>query len=156
MPDDMNAKTAGRAILSIVAVLVVLFVISPNLVLDLIFFDRFGLTCDVHRLLRRSEKLPSVSIENGNIVYCRMHLCDFRFPLPNASHLVNVSPLTGGGDTIDGTIYVEATNGTPVDLDTYSDQIKNYHLEEGGWVVATRTSTNDNVAAIRFSYFGDY
>ena len=34
---------------------------------------------------RRSEKLPSVSVGAGNVVYCRMRYCDFRFPLPERS-----------------------------------------------------------------------
>ncbi|MGA2788703.1 MAG: hypothetical protein ABSF60_14375, partial [Verrucomicrobiota bacterium] len=34
---------------------------------------------------RMHENLPTVSVEIGNTVYCRMRYCDFRFPLPKGA-----------------------------------------------------------------------
>jgi hypothetical protein len=60
---------------------------------------------------RAGEKLPSISVENGDTLYCRMRYCDFRFPLPDKTHIVRTNPITGGADTINGDIYVIDPDG---------------------------------------------
>jgi len=135
----------------------VLFFIRPPLLFDLadgLFSgDFYWLKGDVRQLSRRHEKLPDVSIENGNTVYCRMRACDFRFPLPSGSQFIKTESVEGGFDTINGVIYVTTTNGTPVNLAAYEAQLKKYRLAEGGWVSPDWTN---GLTKIRFSYFGDY
>jgi hypothetical protein len=159
MRGEMRTKTIGSVVLGIIAVLFLLFLISPPLLFELIVGacsgDFHWFKGDLRQVERRDEKLPTVSIDGG-IAYCRMYACDFRFPLPKASRVLKIEQTEGGFDTINGLIDVAATNGTSIDLDAYSAQIKAYHLEEGGWVDAEWTSTNNDVTQIRFSYFGDY
>jgi hypothetical protein len=74
------------------------------------------------------EKLPTVSIETGGIVYCRMQFCDFRFPLPDGARVVRTDPVSGGDDTIKGAFYVTTTNGSPVDLQVYAALLRKEHF----------------------------
>src|SRR5258706_9592567 len=73
---------------------------------------------------RMHEKLPSVSIESGKTVYCRMQYCDFRFPLPDKARVMRTGPVTGGFDTIEGTIYVVDSDGTPLSLRGYAELLQ--------------------------------
>jgi hypothetical protein len=77
---------------------------------------------------RMHEKLPAVSIENGDTVYCRMLYCDFRFPLPDKARVVRVDPVTGGGDTINGTIYLVGPDGGPVKMRAYAELLQREHF----------------------------
>jgi hypothetical protein len=153
----MRSKIAYGFGLVIVTGLI-LFFIWPPLLFDLVGScfsgDSYWLKGDIRQLSRRNEKLPTVSIENGNTVYCRMAACDFRFPLPNGSHVTMIDLSEGGFDTVNGTVNVVATNGASINLDSYTKQIDNYHLEEGGNVQFSEI-TNHTIE-IRFSYFGDY
>ena len=152
----MRAKIACGFGLAMFAGLV-LFCIWPPLLLDLaggLFSgDFYWFKGDVRQLSRRHEKLPAVSIENGDTVYCRMRACDFRFPLPRGSQFIKTELVERGFDTINGFIYVKMTNGTAVNLAAYEAQLNKYHLAEGGWVSPDQTN---NLTQIRFSYFGDY
>jgi hypothetical protein len=78
---------------------------------------------------RMHEKLPSVSIENGDTVYCRMRYCDFRFPLPDKAHIVNIDPVTGGADTINGAIYLIGPDGGPVKMRAYAELLQKKHFD---------------------------
>jgi hypothetical protein len=120
----MRAKAIGVVVLGIVAILILLFLIWPHLVLDLVFFDSYDLKGDIRGVARQNEKLPTVSVENGNTVYCRMCLCDFRFPLPDGAHVVRTKIDDGGGDTIDGSIYVVGPTGGPVNMRAYAEQLE--------------------------------
>jgi hypothetical protein len=73
---------------------------------------------------RANEKLPAVIIENGNTVYCRMKSCDFRFPLPDKSHVVWTNIDDGGFDTIHGSIHVIGTDGGPINLQKYAEFLR--------------------------------
>ncbi|HXI84662.1 MAG TPA: hypothetical protein VNL17_11310 [Verrucomicrobiae bacterium] len=77
---------------------------------------------------RMHEKLPSVSIESGKTVYCRMQYCDFRFPLPDKARVMRTGHVTGGFDTIEGTIYVVDSDGTPVSLRGYAELLQKNHF----------------------------
>ncbi len=115
---------SGVAILPILA-----FFISPNFGLDLVFLNSYGLKCDFHSLLRKNEKLPAVLIEKGNIVYCRMYMCDFRFPLPADARIVLTNIEDGGFDTINGSIYVVGPDGGPVNMRAYADLLQKKQFE---------------------------
>ena len=56
------------------------------------------------------SRLPAVSEQDG-IVLCRMRYCDFRFPLPPGAHIVSVSSLSVGSDTVRGTIVHSSATG---------------------------------------------
>ena len=51
---------------------------------------------------RSRENLPSVAVESGNRLCCRMLYCDFRFPLPAGTRVASIEPVTRGFDTIKG------------------------------------------------------
>jgi len=80
---------------------------------------------------RMHENLPTVSVEIGNTVYCRMRYCDFRFPLPKGAHIVQTNIDSGGFDTINGTIYVAGTNGGSVNMRDYAELLQKRHFSLG-------------------------
>ena len=117
---------------------------------------------------RRHEKLPSVSVENGHTVCCRMRYCDFRFPLPENVNVVRIDRVTGGLDTIEGTIHAVDANGGLVKMRNYAELLQRHHFDsisadsfgfftrsinqEGGVIAASSAGRG---AEIHFSYFGD-
>ncbi len=64
--------------------------------------------------------LPSIIVEFGQTVCCRMEFCDFRFPLPHGARLAQMESVVGSSDQIQGVIYVTNTDGAPVDLNAYA------------------------------------
>ncbi len=78
---------------------------------------------------RVDEKLPTITVENGDTIYCRMRYCDFRFPLPDAAKIVRTGPVTGGADTIDGAIYLVGSNGGPVKMRAYAELLQKKHFD---------------------------
>jgi hypothetical protein len=80
---------------------------------------------------RAHEKLPAISVENGDTAYCRMRYCDFRFPLPSDVRVVRTNIEGGGFDTIYGTIYVVGTNGRPVNMRAYAELLQKKHFDLG-------------------------
>jgi hypothetical protein len=68
--------------------------------------------------------LPSLAVEPGPTLCCRMELCDFRFPLPKRSGVMTIDSVSGGGDTIKGTVYVTNANGGTVDLHAYASLMR--------------------------------
>ena len=77
---------------------------------------------------RAHEKLPAISIENRDTIYCRMRYCDFRFPLPADARIVRIEPVTGGFDTINGAIYVVGPDGGPVKMRAYAELLQSKHF----------------------------
>jgi len=77
---------------------------------------------------RSHENLPTIIIESGRTVYCRMRYCDYRFPLPDGAHLVATDPVSGGFDTIQGAIYVADSAGQPLDFQAYAKLLQRHHF----------------------------
>jgi len=78
---------------------------------------------------RMHEALPTVSVEAGDTVYCRMRYCDFRFPLPDKVRIVRTDPVSGGFDTINGTIYLVGSDGGPVPMRAYAELLQRKHFD---------------------------
>lgn len=76
---------------------------------------------------RMHENLPTVSVEAGDTVYCRMRYCDFRFPLPSDVHILRTNLDGGGFDTINGAIYVVGPDGGPVNMRSYAEFLQKKH-----------------------------
>lgn len=66
-------------------------------------------------------------MNNFDTVYCRMKYCDFRFPLPKSSRVVQTNLNEGGVGTVNG--FIDAL--TPVDSSTHTMQLRSYNLAEG-------------------------
>jgi hypothetical protein len=111
-------KIIGAVILVVVGV--VCFFAWP-------FFDHI-VVVRIRAATRAHESLPSVSVESGHIIYCRMQYCDFRFPLPDGARGVRINPVSGGFDTIKGAIFVTNADGGPVDLQAYAALLRRYHF----------------------------
>ena len=114
---------------------------------------------------RSKENLPSVAVEAGSKLCCRMLYCDFRFPLPPGTRVASIEPVTGSFDTIRGTIYVTNVDGGAVDLRAYARAMRRDGFKvdgdspslsasspDGGWVGAEGLDR----CTITFSFFGDY
>jgi len=127
----MRAKTIGAVLAGIVVLFVAPFLIWPALGIDLIggiaSGDFYWFKGDIREIERRNEKLPIVSVE-GDIVYCRMSACDFRFPLPNNVRIVRTNIDEGGLDTINGAIFVVGPDGGPVNMRAYAEQLQREHF----------------------------
>lgn len=108
-------------------VAVILIVVAVGCYFAWPFFDYF-VVVGVRAAMRAHESLPSVSVESGRTVYCRMRYCDFRFPLPDGAHVVRTDSVNGGFDTIKGAIYVTAPDGSPVDLEAYAELLRKHHF----------------------------
>ena len=117
---------------------------------------------------RGQENLPAVLIEPGHMATCRTCLCDFRFPLPEGTRVVQMDPLNekelvkGEVNTIEGTIYVASTNGQAVKIPDYLAQATNYERSLNGWlnkaIVVKQTIHADStgeLTAIHFDCMGD-
>ena len=113
------------------------------------------------------ENLPSVVIESGRTVCCRMKFCDFRFPLPKGAGVMTNDPVSGGFDTIKGAIYVTNADGGTVNLQAYGRRIwkDGFRVNAGPDFMFTASSpdggaleveTSGRTAKIAFSFFGDY
>jgi hypothetical protein len=116
---------------------------------------------------RSKETLPSVSVESGRTLCCRMSYCDFRFPLPPGTRVASIDPVTGGFDTIKGVIYLTNANGGTVDLRAYARAMRRDGFSVGGDAYLGLTASSPDggfVAAensgrtcmLSFSFFGDY
>lgn len=119
----------------------------------------------IHRSSR--ENFPSVVIESGRTVCCRMKFCDFRFPLPKGTSVMTNDPIGGGFDTIKGAIYVTNADGGTVNLQAYRRRIWKdgfcvnaspdskftANSPDGG---ALEVETSGRTVRIAFSFFGDY
>ena len=113
---------------------------------------------------RAHEDLPTVSVERGRVVYCRMRYCDFRFPLPDGSRVVRTNVAGGGFDTIRGSVDIAGSEGSKIDMDAYARLLRKagfrVNFDSGSHALNVSTSNGGFVEVdsgrIRFSYFGDY
>lgn len=94
--------------------------------------------------------LPKISIEKGNIVYCRMKADDFRFPLPPGSRATNLL-ISGGFDTVDGSVEARFDSRDHFTASQYQDWLAG-KIQEGGQLTV---ETISNGLLIKFHYFGD-
>lgn len=72
--------------------------------------------------------------------------------------------VTGGFDTIQGSVWTEGSNGAPVDLQAYAALLRSHHFRVN--YVSESSTLDANTAdggglqvglgTIRFSYFGDF
>jgi hypothetical protein len=104
------------------------------------------------RLERLGETgLPRASVKNG-VIHCRMKADDFRFPLPQGTHVVLPIKITGGFDTVDGSVEARfddsAVHITPYEYEVWLSK----KLQEGASV---KTRTVPDGLLIEFHYFGD-
>ena len=114
---------------------------------------------------RAQENLPSVAVEAGSTLCCRMLYCDFRFPLPPDTRVASIEPVTGGFDTIKGVIYVTNSHGGTVDLRGYASAMRRdgFRVDGDGFGFTASSPDGGYVGAqgsdrceIVFSFFGDY
>jgi hypothetical protein len=112
--------------------------------------------------------LPSVVVEPGSALCCRMELCDFRFPLPKRAGVATIDSVSGGGDTIKGAVYVTNADGSMIDLLAYSSLVHRAGFRvtfvpaygdyfsasspDGGLLQVSGGQTTK----IAFSFFGDF
>jgi len=112
------------------------------------FFAPLFLNSRIERL--GETNLPKIMVENGNIVYCRMKADDFRFPLPPNSRAVNPI-VTGGFDTVDGTIQVQFDSTNRITPYEYGNWLSG-RIQIGASITS---ETISNGLLIKFHYFGD-
>lgn len=103
------------------------------------------------RIERLGEKnLPKIPAEKGGTIHCVMKADDFRFPLPPGSRAVNLT-VTGGFDTVDGTVEARFESTNQVTASQYNDWLSD-RVQVGGEVHAHEISGG---LLIKFHYFGD-
>jgi hypothetical protein len=103
------------------------------------------------RIERLGEtNLPKIMVENGNTIYCRMKADDFRFPLPPLSRATNLL-VTGGFDTVDGSIEVQYESTNQITAATYERSLSG-HMQAGGQISVEAIPSG---LLIKFHYFGD-
>ena len=106
------------------------------------------------RLDRLMENgLPTITIEDEKIVYCRMKGDDFRLPLPPEGTVSESSIESGGYDTVAGSVLVTFLGGQSISPQKYEKWLKG-KVQTGGWVAAT-TDRKSGGILVSFSYFGD-
>lgn len=97
------------------------------------------------------DGLPKISIEKGNVVYCRMKADDFRFRLPDGARPRPAVIERGGFDSVYGAIDVELKNATASFAREYTESLAR-RVPMGGHVTAEFIADG---LRISFSYFGD-
>ena len=118
------------------------FVIADDVLAPAFFNSRIERIGEAH--------LPSITIERGNIVYCRMKADDFRFPLPPGCRATNMY-VTGVFDTADGSIEARFDGTHRITALDYQASLGN-KLKIGGYVIAEDIPAG---LLIHFHYFGD-
>jgi hypothetical protein len=104
------------------------------------------------KIERLGEKnLPKAVAEGGDTIYCRMKADDFRFPLPPQSHAVLPILITGGFDTVDGSVRVQFDGSNSISASAYEAWISS-RMQEGGQVTAESVPGG---LVVKFHYFGD-
>jgi hypothetical protein len=89
----------------------------------------YVMTPPIRSFSRMHEKLPSVSVESGDTVYCRMRYCDFRLPLPDRAHIVRIDPVTGRDDTVNGAVWPVGPDGGPIEMRAYAELLQRKHFQ---------------------------
>jgi len=97
------------------------------------------------------KNLPSIMIEKGGIVYCRMKADDFRFPLPLGARPVNPMLASGGFDTVDGSVEARFDATNQATAGEYERWLSG-KVPVGGYVTAQQIPGG---LLIKFHYFGD-
>ena len=125
---------------------------TAMLVVAILFADSFIAPLVLHSRIERlgETNLPSLRIEAGGIIYCRMKADDFSFPLPPASHATNLS-VTGSFDTADGSVEVRFDGTNQLTADQYKDNLVG-RLSPGTRITADHIPGG---LLIKFHYFGD-
>ena len=97
---------------------------TAMLAVAILFADSFIAPLMFHSRIERlgETNLPSIRIERGSTVYCRMKADDFSFPLPPSSHATNLT-VTGGFDTVDGTVEARFDGTNQQTADQYQDSL---------------------------------
>jgi hypothetical protein len=117
------------------------------------FFDDFIAPLFLNSRIERVHEtgLPKALVEDGGIIYCRMKADDFRFPLPPESQLKPPIIISGGFDTVDGSLEVRFGGSNEVTPSDYESWVAK-RLQVGGQVTAESVPGG---LAIKFHYFGD-
>ena len=129
-------------ILLCTAMLAVAILFANSFIAPLVFNSR------IERL--GETNLPSIRVESGGIIYCRMKADDFSFPLPPASHATNLT-VTGSFDTVDGTVEARFDGTNELTADQYQDSLIG-RLSPGARITADHIPGG---LLIKFHYFGD-
>jgi hypothetical protein len=95
--------------------------------------------------------LPKALVEKGGIIYCRMKADDFRFPLPPGSHVMPPIIISGGFDTVDGSVEARFEGSNQVTPSEYEAWLSS-RMQVGGYVTAGSVPGG---LLIKFHYFGD-
>jgi hypothetical protein len=95
--------------------------------------------------------LPKAFEEAGGIIHCRMKADDFRFPIPPHSRVVNPIVVSGGFDTVHGSVRVEVEKPFEVSAYAYENSLAG-KIQEGGRIT---TELIPDGLLIKFDYFGD-
>ena len=106
------------------------------------------------RLDRLDESnLPLVSIEDENVVYCRMKADDFRFEIPTGGVATKASIESEGFESVDGSVVVTFPEERQISTRQYGELLRK-NLQVGGRVSVTDHPDSGGIL-VDFSYFGD-
>ena len=104
------------------------------------------------RIERLGEKgLPKAWAETGDVIYCRMKADDFRFRLPPGSRVLSQIIVSGGFDTVHGSVQVIFDKSRPMSPSEYENWVST-KMQSGGYVTAEPIPDG---LTIKFHYFGD-
>lgn len=104
------------------------------------------------RIERLGEQgLPKATVVKGGIIHCRMKADDFRFPLPPGSRVVPPIIISGGFDTVDGSVEIRFEGTNQLTADEYQKWVSR-RLQVGGSIEAHSMPEGLSIA---FHYFGD-
>lgn len=136
-----------------IAILFCCLACAVSIAFVLWFVDDFiAPLCLNSRIERLGETgLPKASVEKGGIIYFRMKADDFRFPLPPESRVLPPIILSGGFDTVDGSVEVRFERSNPVTPIDYESWLSG-RMQVGGYVTADSVPGG---LSIKFHYFGD-
>ena len=125
---------------------------TAMLAVAILFANSFIAPLMFHSRIERlgETNLPSIRVESGGIIYCRMKADDFSFPLPPASHATNLA-VTGSFNTVDGTVEARFDGTNQLTADQYKDSLVG-RLSPGGYITADHIPGG---LLIKFHYFGD-
>ena len=106
------------------------------------------------KLDRLSENdLPKVFVESDGVVCCRMKADDFRFTLPLGAVAMSPQLLSGGFDTVEGTVEAHFQDGVTISSEEYQKLVRK-ELQAGGWIIV-KSIPSSQALLLSFSYFGD-
>lgn len=125
---------------------------TAMLAVAILFANSFIAPLMFHSRIERlgETNLPSIRVESGGIIYCRMKADDFSFPLPPASHAKNLA-VTGSFNTVDGSLEARFDGTNQLTADEYQESLIG-RLSPGGYITADHIPGG---LLIKFHYFGD-